>query len=222
MSKYLSIKKACEITDKIFNEIVDNFDFRTEKEIEKYILRRFKNFKVKKAYPPIVANNNSVIHAKPRNKKLKKGFLILDFAAKCNGYCCDMTRTVHIGKATAEEKRLYNLVRRCQERSLASVKPGIDCCDLDVNARVMLGKYKKFFSHSLGHGLGRKIHMDPKISPASKDVLKRDDVITIEPGIYIKKKSEEIGIRTEDTVHVGSRRSLTTATKNLLEIRQPQ
>src|SRR3989338_6195559 len=117
MSKYLSIKKACEITDTIFNEIVDNFDFMTEKEIERYILKRFRDFKVKKAYPPIAANNSSVIHAKPRNKTLKNGFLILDFAAKCNGYCADMTRTLHMGRASAGERKLYNLVRTCQQRS---------------------------------------------------------------------------------------------------------
>jgi len=218
MSKYQNIKKACEITDTIFNEIVDNFDFKTEKDIESYILKRFRDFKVKKAYPPIAANNNSVIHAKPRNKKLKNGFLILDFAAKYNGYCADMTRTLHIGMASAAERKLYNLVRSCQQRSLASVKTGINCCDLDVNARVMLGKYKRFFSHSLGHGIGRKIHMDPKISPASKDVLKKTDIITIEPGIYIKEKKREFGIRIEDTVDVASRKPLTTATKKLLEV----
>ena len=218
MSKYSSTKRACEITDTIFNEIVDNFNFKTEKEIERYILKRFRDFKVKKAYPPIAANNSSVIHAKPRKKKLKRGFLILDFAAKYNGYCADMARTLHIGKASANEKKLYNLVRSCQERSLASVKAGINCCDLDVDARVMLGKYKRFFSHSLGHGVGKKIHMGPKISPASKDVLKKTDIITIEPGVYIKEKNRELGIRIEDTVDVASRKSLTKSTKNFLEI----
>lgn len=220
MSKYTSIKKACAITDIIFKEIVTDFHFKTEKDIERYILKRFRDFKVKKAYPPIVANNYAIIHAKPRNKKLTKGFIVLDFAAKVNGYCADMTRTIYFGKASATEEKLYHLVRRCQQRSVANVKAGVPCCDLDVHARVMLGPYKRFFSHSLGHGVSKKIHDDPKISPASKDVLKATDIITIEPGIYIKDGKKEFGIRIEDTIDVGSRKSLTTATKRLLEIRQ--
>ena len=60
--------------------------------------------------------------------------------------------------------------------------------------------------------------MDPKISPASKDVLKKTDIITIEPGVYIKEKNRELGIRIEDTVDVASRKSLTKSTKNFLEI----
>ena len=109
MSKYSSIKKACEINDIIFKDLVKNFNFKTEKEISKYILKRFKEFKVKKAYDPIVANNNMKIHPKPRNKKLTKGFLLLDFGCKHNNYCSDMTRTIFLGKANNHEKYLCSV-----------------------------------------------------------------------------------------------------------------
>lgn len=53
------------------------------------------------------------------------------------------------------------------------------------------------FPHSLGHGLGRKVHDRPKINPKSKDIIKPGDIITIEPGCYFKNR---FGIRIEDSV----------------------
>ena len=104
MNKLKAIKKACKINDIIFNEIIKNFNFKTEKDIEKFILKRFMDFNVKKAYPPIVANNNSVIHAKLRNKRLEKGFLVMDFGCRYGGNASDMTRTIFLGKANKKEK----------------------------------------------------------------------------------------------------------------------
>src|SRR3989344_2830846 len=102
-SKLESIKKACEINDIIFKEIINNFNFKTEKNVDKYIKKRFKQFKVKQAYKPIVANNYSKIHPVPRNKKLTRGFLLLDFGCKYNDYCSDMTRTIFLGTPHKEE-----------------------------------------------------------------------------------------------------------------------
>src|SRR3989344_4891001 len=156
MKKYNSIKRACEINDLIFKEITNNFNFKTEKEISNYILKGFKDFSVKKAYDPIVANNNSIIHPKPRNKTLKKGFLILDFGCKYNEYCSDMTRTLFIGKINDNDKRLYNLLLDCQKKCISKIKLGMLYCDLEIYSRNLLKNFKPYFLHSLGHGVGRK------------------------------------------------------------------
>ncbi|HLC63640.1 MAG TPA: M24 family metallopeptidase [Candidatus Nanoarchaeia archaeon] len=214
MNKYSSIKKACDIDDLIFNEIVADFHFKTEKEVSDYLLKRFKQFNVKPAFPPIVGNNNWEIHPKPRNIKLKRGFLILDFGCKVNGYCSDMTRTLFLGKPSSAERKIYGIVLNCQEKSVGKIKPGESYKKVDAYSRKLLGKYKKYFVHSLGHGVGKKIHEGPRIGIKSEDIVKIGEVITIEPGIYLPGK---FGIRIEDTLFIGKKiEILTKARKELI------
>ncbi|MDP4039983.1 MAG: M24 family metallopeptidase [Candidatus Pacearchaeota archaeon] len=221
MNKVQSIRKACEINDKIFLEITRNFRFKTERDLEKYILKRFRQEGAGRAYRPIVANNNSVIHAKPRDKRFSSGFLVLDFGCKFNGWCSDMTRTIFIGKAGEEEKKLYNLVLSCQEKCIKKVREGVFCCELDIYSRTLLKEKAQYFKHALGHGVGKKVHEKPRVSPWSPDVLKEGQVITIEPGIYIKKGKKEFGIRVEDTLLVNSNgcEVFCKASKKFIEIK---
>jgi len=219
MNKFSKIKRACEINDVIFKEIISDFNFETEKDIERFILKRFEDFKVGKSFPPIVANNYSVVHAKPRNIKLRKGFCVLDFGARYKNMCSDMTRTIFLGKASKYEKQLYNLIYNCQKNSIQKVKSIVNCNELYEYAKRLLGQYKKYFPHGLGHGVGYRVHVKPRIKPNSKDTIKKGDFITIEPGIYIKNKNKEFGIRIEDTVYVGKKvEILTKSPKKLIEI----
>ncbi|MEK6847344.1 MAG: M24 family metallopeptidase [Nanoarchaeota archaeon] len=220
MDKISSIRRACEINDKIFSEIVSEFKFRTEKELEKYVLKRFRDFGVRKAYAPIVANNNSVIHAKPRNRRFTRGFLVLDFGCKVNGWCSDMTRTIFVGRTNFDEKKLYNLVFNCQKKCVDFVKAGVGCFELEVLSRRLLGKYRKYYTHRLGHGVGRKIHEKPDFGVTTVNVLKKGDVVTIEPGIYISEGRKNLAIRIEDTVLVTSRgrEVLCRAPKDFIEV----
>ena len=216
MNKLNNIKKACLINDIIFKDVIRNFNFKTEKDIDKYIRKRFKDFKVKQAFPPIVANNNSKIHPKPRNKKLQRGFLILDFGCKYKGYCSDMTRTIFLGNPNKHDKMLYNLILNCQKKCIKKLKINYPYCDLDIYARILLKQYKPFFMHSLGHGVGKKVHDQPKINSISTDKVKRNNIITIEPGIYFKN----IGIRIEDIIYIGNKvEILTKSPKNLISIK---
>ncbi len=210
---------ACRVDDSIFEGIIANFDsFKTEQDIEGYILQNFKKNKMSSSYPPIVANNNSIVHAKPRNKKLARGFLVLDFGAKYQGMCSDMTRTLFIGKAKKNEKELYNLVKNCQEKCIKKVKIGISCKELHEYSIRLLGKYAKYFPHALGHGIGSKVHKKPRISFKSNEIIK-EGIIAIEPGIYIKHRNEDFGIRIEDTLYLGkSIEILTKSSKNLIEV----
>ena len=88
--------------------------------------------------------------------------------------------------------------------------------EIDLASRDFLGKYKKYFIHSLGHGLGKWIHMRPRISPMSGDIVMANDIVTVEPGIYIKNK---LGIRIEDDTHINSKGKvevLSKSTKRLI------
>ena len=160
--------------------------------------------------------NSSLPHGVPTDKKLGYGFLTMDFGAKVNGYCSDMTRTVCIGKPDAEMERLYNTVLSAQCAALEFISAGKKCADADKVARNIIdgAGYKGLFGHSLGHGVGLYIHEDIHVSPRSEQVLEAGNVVTVEPGIYVEGK---YGVRIEDMVYVTESgcENLTRAEKKL-------
>ena len=135
-------------------------------------------------------------HYKKNNKKLKKGFCVIDFGVKYNGYCSDMTRTIFIGRPSKKDINFYNMVLKSQTRAIKRLKPGVCCKTIAKEARKHLGKHQKKMIHSIGHGLGKKIHEKPYIRIKSNEKLDKGMMFTIEPGIYLKN----YGIRIEDTI----------------------
>jgi Xaa-Pro aminopeptidase len=136
-----------------------------------------------------------------RAKRPRRGFLTLDFGVILNGYCSDMTRTVHLGKPTRQEWDVYHSVLEAQQAAVAAVRPGVPCGNVDEAARSVLRKAKleKAFSHSTGHGVGLEIHEGPRIAAKQQQVLEPGMIITIEPGAYLPGK---FGVRIEDMVLV--------------------
>ena len=163
---------------------------------------------------------SSLPHGKPRNVKLQKGFLTLDFGALYNGYCSDMTRTFCIGRADREMKKLYDTVLHAQTEALAYLRDGADCREADKIAREIIDsvpEYKGTFGHSLGHGVGMFIHEAPRLSMRGDGKLVCGDVVTVEPGIYLMGK---YGCRIEDMVAVtrDGIRNFTHSPKELVEL----
>lgn len=215
------IKKSCKITDKIFSLIIKNLKnnkFKTEIDIKNFIKNKAKEYNCKLSFKPVVAigKNAAEVHHKANKTKLKKGFLVVDLGVKYKGYCSDMTRTLYIGKPSKREKKLYNLVLEAQITAFNHALPGVYAADIDAIARAALQKYYKNFIHGTGHGVGKKIHQAPNLKPRGRFKLKKNMVITIEPGLYFKK---EFGIRIEDTVLVkGKPVQLTKTSKKLVII----
>ena len=170
------------------------------------------------AFDPIVASGkNAAVPHHAENTKLNKGFCIIDLGLDFKGYKADMTRTIYLGNPLEQEKRLYEEMLEIQEELLELCLPGTNCSEIDKVSRNLLGKKGKLFIHSLGHGTGVRIHELPNISPGSKDVLQEGMSITVEPGIYDKKKG--YGIRIEDSLIVkkGRPENMTKkAKKNLI------
>ncbi len=160
-------------------------------------------------------------HGVPRNRKLEMGFLTVDFGALVNGYHSDMTRTVVLGKADDEMKRLYNTVLKAQCAALDAISVGQSNFEMDKIARDIIysAGYEGCFGHSLGHGVGLLIHEKPNLSPASpKDMrLAPGQIVTVEPGIYVEGK---YGCRIEDMVLIteDGARNLTHFPKELIEL----
>jgi Xaa-Pro aminopeptidase len=131
----------------------------------------------------------------------KRGFVTMDFGVLLDGYCSDMTRTVHLGKGSRREWDVYHSVLEAQMAAVAAVAPGVTCGAVDEAARRVLRKagLAKAFSHSTGHGVGLEIHEGPRIAAKQEQVLEAGMVITIEPGAYL---TGEFGVRIEDMVLV--------------------
>jgi Xaa-Pro aminopeptidase len=149
----------------------------------------------------------------------EKGFVVCDFGVILSGYCSDMTRTLHVGRPSAEARRVYEAVREAQQAALEAVRPGKTVGEVDAAARKLLHKRAlgKYFTHSTGHGLGLEIHEAPRVAAGQTEVLRPGMVITIEPGVYLPG---EFGVRIEDTVVVTESgcEILTKCPKELLSV----
>jgi Xaa-Pro aminopeptidase len=198
-SEIASIKKACEITDAIFTGIIGDFRFVTERELALHIRREAKRRGLREAFPPIVTSGSRAgdeIHPKYTDEKMT-GFVIIDMGVRVGGYCSDMTRTIFVGKPTEKDKAMYQLVLGSKKAGEKMVKPDALCAAADEAARKAMGAYRKYFIHTLGHGVGKRIHEKPIIFfKRTDDVFIENSVVTVEPGMYIPGK---LGIRIEDT-----------------------
>lgn len=156
------------------------------------------------SFETIVASGkrSALPHGRASEQKLpRRGFVTLDFGVVLNGYCSDMTRTVHLGRASQREWDVYHSVLEAQEAAVAAVVPGVTCAAVDQAARSVLERARmgKYFSHSTGHGVGLEIHEGPRIAAGVEQVLEPGMVITVEPGVYLP---DEFGVRIEDMVLV--------------------
>ncbi len=148
-----------------------------------------------------------------------EGFVVCDFGVILAGYCSDMTRTVYVGRPSAEARGVYQAVQQAQQAAVDAVRPGVAVSEVDRAARKSLqdSGLAKYFTHSTGHGVGLEIHEAPRLAAGQPEVLKPGMVITIEPGVYVPGKW---GVRIEDMVVVTERgcEVLTPTSKELVAI----
>ena len=156
------------------------------------------------SFETIVAGGkrSALPHGRATAQRLpKQGFVTLDFGVVVEGYCSDMTRTVHLGRGGARARAVYAAVLEAQEAAVAAVAPGVTAAAIDTAARSVLKRagWGKYFSHSTGHGVGLEIHEGPRLAAKVEQVLEPGMVITVEPGVYLPG---EFGVRIEDMVLV--------------------
>lgn len=196
---------------------------RTEKELQtelEYQMRRLGADGT--AFPPIIAAGarSALPHAVATERTVGESqWLLLDWGARANGYCCDLTRVLLPKKLPAKMKRVYETVLAAQQAAIASIRPGVQASEVDRAARQVIAEARlgKFFNHGLGHGLGLEVHEGPRLSPTSQDSLQPGMVITVEPGVYIPEYG---GVRIEDDVLVtrDGCEVLTSAPKQIDEV----
>lgn len=218
-----NIITAQRIAEKAFDDILDFIkEGVTEKQIAATLDYKMLCYGAEKpSFDSIVVSgaNSSMPHGVPSDKKIEKGdFITMDFGAMYQGYCSDMTRTVCVGFATDEMKKVYNTVLLAQKTSETLVTAGADCAEVDKGARDVIENagYGEFFGHGTGHGIGLFVHEKPNISPKSKNIkLRAGQIISNEPGIYLPKK---FGVRIEDMLFVKKNgcKNLTKTPKDLI------
>lgn len=222
-----AIQKACTIAEngllKLLPEIKEGMTETEVAALLEYNMRTFGAYST--SFDTIVAfgANASVPHHETGNTTLRFGDeILIDFGCKVDGYCSDITRTFLFGDdgKHGEFKRIYQEVLTAHCKVIDEFKAGMTGKDGDGIARSYLESkgLAKYFTHSLGHGIGLNIHEEPRISSRSEQPITDGMVFSDEPGVYLEG---ELGIRIEDSVRMenGSVKSFMFKTdKNLIII----
>jgi Xaa-Pro aminopeptidase len=199
------IMKAAEVTDRAFDYFLQIVTpGLTEKNIANKLEYFIKEQGCLSSFDIIVASGSrgALPHGHASDKVIEKNeFITLDFGVVYEGYCSDMTRTICVGKANEEMKKIYNIVLEAQLRGIDAVKVDAACVDVDCACRdyIIEFGYGEFFGHGTGHGIGIEGHELPYLNRFSNEQLKENEIVTIEPGIYIPNVG---GVRIEDDIIV--------------------
>lgn len=193
----------------------------TEREIASELTSRMRRLGAYgNSFDPIVVTgvNSSMPHGVPGDTQVKDGdFITMDFGAVLDGYVSDMTRTVAVGHATDEMKKVYNTVLEAQLAGIAIAKAGVPGCDIHNAAAKVIADagYGEYFTHGFGHSLGMDVHEAPNANPANKSPMPVGAVISAEPGIYLPGR---FGVRIEDVIYLreNDNVNITKAPKELI------
>jgi Xaa-Pro aminopeptidase len=200
------IRAACAIADDAFGEVTTRLASGiTERQfaLELEFAMRERGATAM-SFDPIIASgpNGAKPHAEPSDRVVGRGELVVcDFGCIVDGYCSDMTRTVSVGDPGPEARRLYDVVLESQAAGRDAVAIAVDCAAVDRASRDVIDAagLGHTFLHGTGHGVGLDIHEAPRVSSSARDTLRDNDVVTVEPGVYLPGVG---GVRIEDTVVV--------------------
>ena len=216
------MRKAQAIADKAFAEVLPRIKTgMTELELQaELIYCMYKNGAHGLSFDPIVVSgpNTSLPHGVAGERVIQEGdFITMDFGVLYHGYCSDMTRTVAVGYATEEMKKVYNTVLEAQLAGIAATKAGVPGKDIDAAARKVIedAGYGPYFGHGYGHSLGLEIHEAPNPNGGNPNPMPENAVASAEPGIYLPGK---FGVRIEDVTifKEGGCENITFSPKNLI------
>ncbi|HIP17076.1 MAG TPA: M24 family metallopeptidase [Methanothermococcus okinawensis] len=195
------IKMASKISKKSLEYGID-YLLNSKEEIKEIELAAEIEYSMKKkgsikpAFDTIVISNKKTAlpHGMP-SKDIIKNIVLIDIGAVYEGYCSDITRTILL-REDKKYREIYELVNSVKNEVEDHIKEGTVIRELDNMAKELMGDYKKYFIHSLGHGVGVNVHEEPSISSKIEEnlILKKNMIITIEPGIYLN----DFGVRIED------------------------
>ena len=220
--------KALSKAAKIISAVVDDVPNLVEEGMTERALKATIDYRMVEegadspSFESIVAfgENSAFPHYSAGDRKVRKGDnILIDIGASYQRYCSDITRTFFFGQASADQKEAYSTVLEAQERAIKGIREGVTGKAVHQIAAHTIdrSKFKGRFTHGLGHSLGLEVHDGLGLSPRNPNKLKKNMVLTVEPGIYIPRQG---GVRIEDDVVVtkDACKVLTTSSKDLIEI----
>lgn len=203
------LRAAQAITDAAFSHIIGFIrpgmtEREVQLELDGYMLRHGAEGL---AFPSIVASgpNGASPHAVVSDRPLEAGeCIVMDFGARTQGYCSDMTRTVFLGEPEGNMRDAWEALRAANETVERMLRPGITGKEAHERAIGILDErgFGGCMGHGLGHGVGIEIHELPVLSPRNESALVAGNVVTVEPGIYLPgrfgMRLEDFGVVTDD------------------------
>ena len=219
-----AIAAAVDLADLVLEGLIDDI----HRGISEMELAALLEYRLRSAgsgplpFAPIVAfgERSALPHATPSDRRLERGDLVLlDFGARIDGYCSDMTRVFVSGPASDRQRTLHDSVLEACRAAIELITAGVPAAEVDAAARDALAQdgLAEYFGHSTGHGLGLEIHEAPRLHREEADALTAGNVVTVEPGVYLPGEG---GIRIEQAVAVetGRGRLLTRSSPELIEL----
>jgi Xaa-Pro aminopeptidase len=200
-----AIAAASELADEVWRWSIERgLAGRSERDVALAAETRMRELGAEPSFPTIVAAgpNGALPHAEPGEREIGPGELVVfDMGAKLDGYCSDGTRTYASGEPGERGREVYEVVLEAQQAALEAIEAGVGGEAVDAVARRVIeaAGHGERFGHGLGHGVGLEIHEGPRLSLRSDDLLAANEVVTVEPGIYLPG---ELGVRIEDLVVV--------------------
>lgn len=199
-----TIRKACSISDRAFTDVLDFIKpgQTTELQVANFLDFRMREYGASGiSFESIIASGyrSAMPHGVASDKVIQSGeTLTMDFGCYYNHYVSDMTRTIHIGETTDEEREIYDIVLRSNQALIDAAKAGMTRRDYDKVARdvIVEAGYGDHFTHGIGHGIGLDIHEIPYFGN-SDETIEAGMVLTDEPGIYL---ADKYGVRIEDDI----------------------
>lgn len=199
------LQRAAEMADKAVLVGVEAIRAGvTEREVAEKIANYFSSQGADSVAFTIVSSgpNGAFPHHLFSDRVIEDGdMIVVDIGAPLNGYQSDVTRMVHVGEPTDEERSVYDLVLEANTKGREAAMAGGRARDVDAAARTVISEagYGPNFLHRTGHGLGLEVHEPPWITGESDTVLEPGMVFSVEPGVYLQGK---FGVRIEDIVMV--------------------
>ncbi len=219
-----TIRRACQISDQAFIDVLDIIkpDQTSEMDVNHFLDHRMRQLGAEGAsFEFIVASGyrSAMPHGRASEKVIQTGeTLTLDFGCYYQHYVSDMTRTIHIGHVTDQEREIYDVVLRANKALIEQAKEGVTYREFDAIPREIINTAGDGanFTHGIGHGIGLDIHEYPYFGK-SDEAIKAGMVLTDEPGIYLDDK---YGVRIEDDLLITETgcEVLTLAPKELIVI----
>jgi Xaa-Pro dipeptidase len=147
-----------------------------------------------------IGRNSAIPHALANNITFQPGdVLVTGAGAPVWGYHSELERTMIIGQASKEQKRLFDHMVNLQDTAFKSMKPGLPCSTVDQAVRAYFEKHTlyDYWKHHSGHAIGLRYHEAPFLDLGDNTIMKPGMVFTVEPGLYHPDLG---GFRHSDTV----------------------